>query len=88
MATTGFFSFVIALVGGPAMGLFLQFVVQTQGLIPLPPLLAPTIMETISGVASELIRPVIWQGLALTFVGGTMFVLGYIFPRRVVTEVV
>lgn len=88
LATTGFFSFVIALVGGPAMGLFLQFVIQTQGLIPLPPLLAPTITETLTGVAGELVRPVIWQGLALTVIGGIMFVVGFLLPRSVVTEVV
>ncbi len=86
LATTGFFSFVIALVGAPAMGLFLQFIVQTQGLIPLPPLLAPTITETISGVAGELIAPVIWQGLTLTVIGGIMFVLGFLLPRPVVVE--
>lgn len=88
LATTGFFSFVIALVGGPAMGLFLQFVIQTQGLIPLPPLLAPTITETLTGVAGELVRPVIWQGLTLTVIGGIMFVVGFLLPGRVVTEVV
>lgn len=87
LATTGFFSFIIAVVGGPAMGLFLQFVIQTQGLIPLPALLAPTITETISGVATELIRPVIWQGLTLTIIGGIMFVVGYLLPRSAVTEI-
>lgn len=88
LATTGFFSFIIALVGGSAMGLFLQFVIQTQGLIPLPPLLAPTITETISGVAGELIRPVIWQGLVMTVIGGVMFVVGYLLPTRVVPEAI
>lgn len=87
LATTGFFGFVIALVGGPAMGLFLQFIIQTQGLIPLPPLLAPTITETLSGVAGELVKPVIWQGLTLTIIGGIMFVVGYFLPRSVVTEI-
>lgn len=88
LASTGFFSAIIALMGAPAMALFLQFIVQTQGFIPLPPLLAPTITETISGVAGELIAPVIWQGLTLAVIGGIMIAVTFLLPRRVVTEVI
>lgn len=88
LAITGFISAIIALVGAPMIGLFLQFLIQTQGLIPLPALLAPTISETISAVTSEMLSPVIWQGLVMTLIGGIMIVVGYLLSRRVVYEVV
>jgi hypothetical protein len=87
LAVTGFFSAIIAIVGAPAIGLFLQFLIQTQGFIPLPPLLAPTISETISAVTGEMLTPVIWQGLVMTLIGGIMIVVGFLLGRRVVYEV-
>lgn len=87
LSITGFFSTVIALVGAPAIGLFLQFLIQSQGFIPLPPLLAPSISETISAVTGQMLSPVIWQGLVMTVIGGMMLVLGFFLPRRIVTEI-
>lgn len=82
LAVTGFFSAIIALVGTPVIGLLLRFVIQSQGLIPLPPLLAPSIAETISAVTRQMLSPVIWQGLALAVLGGIMFAAGTLLGNR------
>jgi len=87
LAITGFGSAIIALVGAPIIGLFLQFAIQRQGFIPLPPLLAPSITETVSAVAGQILSPVIWQGLAMTVIGATMIVMGLLLGRRVVYQV-
>jgi hypothetical protein len=88
LASTGFFSAIIALVGAPSIGLLLQFLIQTQGFIPLPALLAPTIAETLTAVTSQILSPVIWQGVAMAVIGGIMVAVGFVLPRPIVTEVV
>jgi hypothetical protein len=87
LAVTGFGSALIALVGAPVVGLFLQFIIRTQGFIPLPALLAPSITETVSAVAGQMLSPVIWQGLAMAVMGATMIVMGFLLGRRVVYQV-
>lgn len=87
LAITGGASAIIALIGAPAIGLFLQFLIQTQGFIPLPALLAPSISETISAVTNQMLAPVIWQGSVMALIGGAMIVVGFLLGRKTIYEV-
>jgi hypothetical protein len=79
---TGALAALLALVGSPLLGWFLQFVIQTQGGAFLPPILASTIGETASAVANEVLIPVVLQGLVMAGIGLLMVIAGSILGRR------
>jgi hypothetical protein len=72
---------VIALVASPIVGWVLQYVIQTQIAALIPPLLASSISEAASAVAGQMVSPVIWQGLVMAVIGGTMLVMGFLLRR-------
>jgi hypothetical protein len=78
---TGTFAGIIGLVGAPAVGLLLQFLFETQGLVFLPPLLASSIGQTAGAVASQILIPVSIQGFVMGFVGLMMVIIGAFIPR-------
>ena len=78
---TGVISAGIALVGSPIIGPLLQFLIETQGAAFLPPLLASTIAETASAVASQMLVPVVIQGCILAALGLLMLGIAF-FIRR------
>lgn len=79
---TGGLAALVALVGSPFLGWFLQFVIQTQGVAFLPPVLAATIGETASAVANEMLIPVVLQGLLMAVIGLLMVIAGTVLGRR------
>lgn len=81
---TGAIGALIALVGSPLVGWFLQFIIQTQGAVFLHPVLASTMGETAGAVASQILVPVAIQGLALAMVGLIMVVLGGVMRKRTI----
>jgi len=85
---TGGLAALIALVGSPLIGGILQLIIQIYGAAFLPPLLASTIAETASAVASQILVPVIAQGFVLAMIGLVMVIIGTLLPRRQKTIVV
>lgn len=79
---TGALAALIALVGSPVVGWILQFVIQTQGAVLLPSMLASTIGETASAVAGQMLAPVIVQGFVLAMLGLLMVLAGTFLFRK------
>lgn len=79
---TGAISALIALIGSPVVGWVLQFVIETQGAILLPPVLASSIGETASAVASQMLVPVAVQGFVLAVLGLFMVVISFLIRTR------
>ena len=79
---TGAIAALIALTGSPIMGWFLQFLIQTFGAAILPPMLASTIGETASAVASQILVPVVFQGFLIAMIGLLMVLAGTLMRRR------
>jgi hypothetical protein len=70
------------------VGGILQVIFQIYGATFLPPLLASTIAETASAVASQMLVPVIVQGFVLAMIGLFMVILGTLLGKRQRTIVV
>jgi hypothetical protein len=85
---TGTLAALIALVGSPLIGGMLQLIIQIYGAAFLPPMLASAIGETASAVASQMLVPVIIQGLVLAVIGLLMVIAGTLLGKRVRTVVV
>jgi hypothetical protein len=81
LLVTGTIGGVIGLVGAPVIGVLLQFLIETQGLVFLPPLLASSIGQTASGVASHILVPVSIQGFVIAFLGLMMVIIGIFLPK-------
>lgn len=74
---------VIAVIGSPIVGWFLQILILNQGAVLLPPILASSIGETATAVASQMLVPVILQGAVIAFIGLLMVLAGMFLTRRV-----
>ena len=72
----------IGLVGAPLVGWILQFLIQGQGTIPIPPVLISSIAEATSAVARQILIPVMIQGALIGFVGLGMAILAMLLPGR------
>jgi hypothetical protein len=79
---TGGIAALIALVGSPLVGWFLQLVIQIYGAAFLPAVLASTIGETATAVASQMLTPVILQGFVMAMIGLLMVLAGTFLVRR------
>ena len=78
----GTVSTLIGMIASPLVGLFLQFLIETRGSAFLPPLLASSIGETASAVASRMLIPVTIQGLVLAVLGVLMVGLSLFIRKR------
>jgi len=78
---TGAISGLIGLVAAPLVGLLLQFLIETQGTFFLPPVLASSIGQTASAVASQMLTPVTIQGFVIAFIGLLMVIVGAFLTR-------
>jgi hypothetical protein len=72
----------VALFGSPVIGGILQLVIQNQGAILIPPVLASSIAETASAVVREMLAPVVIEGLILGIVGLGMVVVATFLAAR------
>jgi hypothetical protein len=79
---TGAVSAVLALIGSPLISLLLQFLIQTQGVAFLPPLLVSTIAETAGAVADQILSPVLLQSIVLSSIGLFLVVLTFVVRNR------
>jgi len=80
-AAAGVGSVLTGLIGSPLVGWILQLLIQNQGTIPIPPVLAASIAETTSAVARQMLGPVLIEGAILGFAGLGMIILAFLLPR-------
>jgi len=85
---TGGISGLVGLLAVPAIGLMLQFLIQTQGTFFLPPILASAIGQTARAVAGQMLIPVAIQGFVIAFIGLIMVIIGMILGRSTVYQVI
>jgi len=79
----GGISVLLALFGSPLIGWILQLVIQRQGAIFIPPVLAASLGETASAVARQMLQPVMIEGFIVGFVGLGMVVIATFLLRDV-----
>lgn len=78
----GGISVLVGLFGSPVVGEMLRLVIQTQGAIFIPPVLAASLAETARAVAGEMLTPVVIQGFILGFVGLGMVIVAALLGKR------
>jgi len=79
---TGISSVLIALIGSPIVGWILRLLIQRQGTIFVPAILANSLGETASAVAHQMLLPVLVQGAILAVIGFGMVALTLFIIRR------
>lgn len=75
-------SVLIALFGSPIIGGVLQFLIEKQGAILIPPILASSLAETAQSVAGQMLSPIVLQGFILGAVGLGMIIAAAILAAR------
>ena len=73
----------IALVGSPLVGWILQLLIQSQGTIFVPPVLAASIGETSRAVARQMLAPVVIEGFILALLGLAMVIASLLISPQV-----
>lgn len=86
LTIAGIIGTLLALIGSPLIGLLLQFLIQTQGTFFLPPLLASTIAEAAGAIASQVLSPMVIQGLVISSLGLLFLVLAAVFRPQILIE--
>jgi hypothetical protein len=79
----GGISLLMALVGSPLVGWILQLLIQNQGTILIPPVLAASIGETTSAVARQMLTPVVAEGFMLALVGLGMIIASLFISTQI-----
>ena len=79
---TGGISLLIALLGSPIIGLVIRTAMQEQGSGFVPPILLPTLQETIGEVARQILMPVAVEGLTLAILGMGMIMIAWYLAKR------
>jgi len=80
---TGVISVFTALVGSPLIGWILQLLIQNQGTIFIPSILATSIGETASAVARQMLATVVLQGFILVLLGLGMVIASTFISRQI-----
>ncbi len=75
-------SVLIALFGSPVVAGILRLVIQNQGAILIPPVLAASIAETTGAVARQMLSPVVIQGFILGFAGLGMVIVAVFWQKE------
>lgn len=75
-------SVVIGLFGSPLVGEILRLLIQSQEVIPIPPVLASSLAETAGAVARQMLIPVVVQGFILGFIGLGMVIISIFLWKR------
>ena len=80
---TGVISVFTALVGSPLIGWILQLLIQNQGTIFIPSILATSLGETASAVARQMLAPVVIEGFILALLGLGMVIASTFISRQI-----
>jgi len=75
-------SVLTGLFGSPMVGGILRLVIQNQGAVLIPPVLASSIAETASAVARQMLAPVVIEGIILGIVGLGMVIIATFLAAR------
>jgi len=78
----GVISALIALIGSPVIGWILQLLIQNQGTIFIPAVLAAGLGETTSAVARQMLAPVVLEGFILAVAGLGMIVVSLFISKQ------
>ena len=79
---TGGISFIVALIGSPALNLLIQRAIQNQRTNSVPPVLVSTLRETVSVVTGQILKPVVIEGFILAMLGFVMVVVAIYLAKR------
>ena len=79
----GAISVLTALVGSPLIGWILQLLIQNQGTIFIPSILATSLGETASAVAHQMLAPVVIEGFILALLGLGMVIASTFISRQI-----
>lgn len=82
LLATGVISFLIALIGAPLIGFIIQFLLETQSDQFTLTMVVSALLEATTAVAREILRPVVFQGIALAIVGFVMILAGFLLRRQ------
>ena len=80
---TGVISVFTALVGSPLIGWILQLLIQNQGTIFIPSILATSLGETASAVAHQMLASVVIEGFILALLGLGMVIASTFISRQI-----
>jgi hypothetical protein len=80
----GVISALTALIGSPVIGWILQLLIQNQGTIFIPSILATSLGETASAVARQMLAPVVLEGFILAFLGLGMVIASLFISRQTI----
>ena len=78
---TGAISALLAWLGASTFGLIVQRILQNQGAGFIPPILLPTIQETVTAVTTQILKPVAIEG-AIMGILGLIMVLVAVYLRK------
>jgi len=78
----GGISVLVGLFGSPAVSVILRLVIQNQGAVFVPQILAASIAETTGAVARQMLTPVVIEGFILGIVGLGMVIVAAFLARR------
>jgi hypothetical protein len=76
-------SVLFALVGSPMIGWILQLLIQNQGTIFIPTVLAASLGETSSAVARQMLAPVVAEGFILALLGLGMIIASLFISTQI-----
>ena len=79
---TGALSSLMALIGASAFGLIVQRMLQNQGAGLMPPILFSTLQEIVSAVTSQILKPVVIEGMVLGILGLGMIVVAMYLAKK------
>ncbi len=85
---TGISGALVALIGSPLIGWILRQLIQKQGTIFIPPVLAASIGETTSAVARQMLAPAAIEGFMLGIIGLGMVVMAMFLPKSQTIQIV
>jgi hypothetical protein len=73
---------IVSLLGSSVVGFILQLVLLNQGAGFIPPILLSTMRETVDAAASQILDPLVIEGLVLLMLGGGMVVGAFLLAKR------
>ena len=73
---------IIALVGAPVLGIVVQSILEIYGSAFIPSILFSALREAVSAVTSEILSPVLYEGLILAAVGFSMVLTTLLITQR------
>lgn len=81
---TGVVAMLVSIIGGPILGMVLKQIIQWQTRITLPISLSNYAGEISSAVLGAIMRPILWEGLFLFFVGMGMIMTSILLKHKTI----